>query len=98
MVGKVKICLGLGEHVLSNRWHRPFQPLLCLPSSFLKVFVSNLTRQLVDFGGILNLSPVHTGLQCLGLLFVGPKRREAWVSGISGTSTKLSSPNLAGGF
>ena len=55
-------------------------------------------RQLVDFGGILNLSLVHTGLQCLGLLFVGPIRREAWVSEIFGTSTKLSSPNLAGGF
>ena len=54
--------------------------------------------QLADFGGILNLSPVHTGLQYLDLLFVGPKRREAWVLGISETSTKLSSPNLAGGF
>ena len=60
--------------------------------------VSNLTSQLADFGGILKLSSVHTGPQYLGLLFVGPKRREAWVSGISGTSTKLSSPNLASGF
>ena len=31
-------------------------------------------------------------------LCVGPKRREAWVSETSGTSTKLSSPNLAGGL
>jgi len=41
---------------------------------------------------------VHIGFRCLGLHFVGHKRRVAWVSGNSRILTKLSSPNLIGGF
>ena len=51
----------------------------------------------VGFGGTLNQSPVLSGLQFLSHHYANPKRREAWVSGNSGISTKLSSPNLLGG-
>ena len=66
--------------------------------STLKACVTNLMLHFVDFGGIQKQNQVRTGLQCHGRLCVGPKRREAWVSETFGTSTKLSSPNLAGGL
>ena len=60
--------------------------------------MTNLMLHFVDFGGIQKQNQVRTGLRCHGRLCVGPKRREVWVSETSGTSTKLSSPNLAGGL
>ena len=50
----------------------------------------------VGSGGIPNQSLVLIGLQFLGHHYSDPKRREAWVSGNSGISTRFSSPNLLG--
>ena len=60
--------------------------------------MTNLMLQFVDFGGIQMQNQVHIGLRYYGRFYVGPRRREAWVSEIFGTSTKLSSPNFAGGL
>ena len=51
----------------------------------------------VGSNGTLNQSPILIGLQFLGRHYADPKRREAWASGNSRTSTKLSSPNLLSG-
>ena len=51
----------------------------------------------VGSSGTLNQSLILIRLQFLGRHYADPKRREAWVSGNFGTSTKLSSPNLLSG-
>ena len=98
MAGKVKICLGQVELLSSNWLLKQFRSVPCPLFSSLKACVTNLMLQFIDFGGIQKQNQVCTGLRCHGRLCVGPKRREAWVSETSGTSTKLSSPNLAGGL
>ena len=98
MVGKAKICLGQVELLLSNRLLKQFQSMPCPLFCSLKACVTNLMLQFLDFGGIQMQNQVCTGLRCHGRLYVGPKRREAWVLETSGTLTKLSSLNLAGGL
>ena len=51
----------------------------------------------IGFGGTPNQSSVLIGLLFLGRHYADSKRREAWVSGNFGISTKLFSPNLLGG-
>ena len=95
---KAKICIGKVELLSSNWLLKQFRSMPCPLFCFLKACVTNLMLQFVDFGGIQKQNQVCIGLRCHGRLCVGPKRREAWVSETSGTSIKLSSPNLAGGL